>query len=35
MRLSRLELVLAAACVVAAVAAIIVNAIGLAQYLAG
>jgi len=35
MRLSRLELILAAACVLAAMAAIIVNAIGLAQYLAG
>jgi len=34
MRLSRLELILAAACVLAAMAAIIVNAIGLAQYLA-
>jgi hypothetical protein len=35
MRLSRLELILAAACVIVGAAAIIVNAIGLAQYLAG
>jgi hypothetical protein len=35
MRLSRLEFVLAAACVLAGAVAIIVNAIGLAQYLAG
>jgi hypothetical protein len=35
MRLSRLEIILATACVVAAVAAIIINAVGLAHVLAG
>jgi hypothetical protein len=34
MRLSHLEIILAAACVVAAVAAIIINAVGLAAFLA-
>jgi hypothetical protein len=33
--LSLLEIVLAAACIVAAIAAIVINAIGLAAYLAG
>jgi hypothetical protein len=35
MRLSCLELILATACILASVTAIVVNAIGLAQYLAG
>jgi hypothetical protein len=35
MSLSRLELVLAAMCILMAVAAIVINAIGLAVFLAG